>query len=101
MPAKSGLIPLGAVVLLIVLALAVQPQSQWDGIDVAVVGRFADELGHPASAPLLNVQGDMLLFVFTVGGATAGFILGYNWRALFGNEWAGGQRPGEAEKRDV
>jgi hypothetical protein len=84
MQARLGLSILGAVLVLIAVALLLQPESGWEGVDKAVVERFAGELGGEARPPLLNVQGDLLLFVFTIGGAAGGFVLGYSWRTLFG-----------------
>lgn len=60
--------------------LAPQP---WKGVDEAVVEKVAKEHGREAKAPLINTdQGDLLLFVFLVGGAVAGFVAGYFWRQL-------------------
>lgn len=55
----------------------------WTGVDEAVVEKIAEEHGRSAKPPLINTdQGDLLLFVFLVGGAVAGFIAGYYWRTL-------------------
>ena len=56
--------------------------ASWEGIDVAVVGNFAAQLGRAPSAPLINLQGDLLLFAFAIAGAAGGFVLGYYWRGL-------------------
>jgi hypothetical protein len=68
-------------------------QSPWEGVDVAVVGTKAEELGGRVSDPLINLSGDFLLFVFTAAGAIGGFVAGYVWRDLFGRDTA---RPGGA-----
>lgn len=60
-------------------------KEPWAGVDVNVVEKYAKEYGRPARAPYINTdQGDLLLFVFTIAGAAGGFIVGYNWRRLFG-----------------
>jgi cobalt/nickel transport protein len=61
-------------------ALAPRP---WTGVDEAVVEKIAREHGREAKPPLINTdQGDLLLFVFLIGGAAAGFMAGYYWRKL-------------------
>ncbi|MHB1406290.1 MAG: hypothetical protein ACYCV0_11960 [Desulfitobacteriaceae bacterium] len=58
------------------------------GQDVTVTGianKYAQEVGAGEREPYINTdKGDLLLFVFALGGATAGFIMGYNWRDIFG-----------------
>ena len=55
----------------------------WTGVDKAVVEKIAKEHGRAAKPPLINTdQGDLLLFVFLIGGAVAGFAAGYFWRQL-------------------
>lgn len=50
-----------------------------------VAAKYAGEIGVSERPPLINTdKGDLLLFVFAVGGAVAGFYLGYQWRAIFG-----------------
>ncbi|MDA8219926.1 MAG: energy-coupling factor ABC transporter permease [Dehalococcoidales bacterium] len=67
---------------LVVVALFIP--SQWEGVDVAVVQAKAQELGGTVSAPLLNITGDLQLFVFTMAGFIGGAIVGYTWRGMFG-----------------
>lgn len=71
-----------AVILVGLVAVSLLRASEWEGVDVAVVGSFATQLGRPPVAPLLNIQGDLLLFAFALGGAIGGFVLGYFWRGL-------------------
>ncbi len=55
----------------------------WDGVDVTVIEKYAADAGREARAPFINTdQGDLLLFVFALGGAVGGFIAGYCWRRL-------------------
>lgn len=59
-------------------------QAQWPGVDETVVERFAEDAGHPPRDPYINTdQGDLLLFVFLIGGAAGGFLGGYYFRELF------------------
>ncbi len=58
-------------------------KDKWSGVDETVVERIAAEEGREAKDPLLNTdQGDLLLFLFLVSGAVAGFFAGYYWRVL-------------------
>lgn len=51
----------------------------------AVAERYAREVGAGQRLPFINTnKGDLLLFVFTIGGAIAGFFIGFTWRDLFG-----------------
>ncbi|MBT0652204.1 cobalt ABC transporter permease [Geobacter luticola] len=54
----------------------------YTGVDEAVVEKIAKEHGREASPPLINTEGDMLLFVFLLAGAVGGFAAGYAWRVL-------------------
>jgi len=68
---------------ILVIASLLAEGATWEGVDTTVVERFALELGSTPRAPLLNVEGDLLLFVFTLAGASGGFLLGYCWRMMF------------------
>jgi hypothetical protein len=58
--------------------------ASWSGVDEAVIERIAEKAGRPAREPFINTdQGDLLLFVFLIAGATAGFAAGYYFRVLF------------------
>jgi ABC-type cobalt transport system substrate-binding protein len=57
--------------------------AKWGGVDESVVEKYAEEHGRAAQDPLINTdQGDLLLFLFLLGGATGGFAAGYYWRTL-------------------
>ncbi|MFQ5681507.1 MAG: cobalt transporter [Candidatus Omnitrophota bacterium] len=58
-------------------------EGSWPGVDTAVVERYARAHGR-APRPFINIEGDLLLFMFTLAGAAGGFVLGYNWKSLFG-----------------
>lgn len=85
-------IAIGALILIVVLAVIgwlyfarqMPPgESRWDGVDVTVIEKYAAAAGREAWAPFINTdQGDLLLFVFALGGAIGGFTAGYYWRKL-------------------
>lgn len=76
---------------ILTLLLAVPPcfgakdqPATWSGVDETVVEKFAEKAGRPARTPFINTdRGDLLLFVFLVGGTAGGFIGGYYFRELF------------------
>ncbi|HJV36760.1 MAG TPA: cobalt ABC transporter permease [Geomonas sp.] len=58
-------------------------RTSWTGVDEAVVEKIAKEHGREARPPLIDPgNGDLLLFVFLMGGAVGGFVAGYYWRDL-------------------
>lgn len=64
--------------------LAAEEKPKWPGVDEVVVEKFAKELGREAREPYINTdQGDLLLFLFALAGATGGFVIGYCWHKLF------------------
>ena len=61
--------------------------AKWGGVDESVVEKFAEEHGRTARDPVINTdQGDLLLFLFLLGGAVGGFFAGYYWRELMGKK---------------
>jgi hypothetical protein len=82
--------------LLFVLNFFALAPLPWTGVDEAVIEKVAREHGREAKAPLLNTdQGDLLLFVFLIAGAVAGFGAGYWWRMLVT------EKKGTQEKTDA
>lgn len=64
--------------------VASEEEGKWVGIDVSIVGKYAEKYGRPPRDPYINTdQGDLLLFVFTFFGLVGGIIIGYNFRKLF------------------
>jgi hypothetical protein len=61
--------------------------AKWSGVDETVVEKYAEEHGRPGKDPLINTdQGDLLLFMFLIGGLIGGFAAGYYWRMLTENK---------------
>ncbi|MBI5665134.1 MAG: cobalt ABC transporter permease [Nitrospirae bacterium] len=57
--------------------------ADWSGVDESVVEKYAKDHGREAKGPLINTdQGDLLLFMFLIGGVIGGFAAGYYWRTL-------------------
>jgi len=57
--------------------------ANWSGVDESVVEKIAEEHGRPGKDPVINTdQGDLLMFLFLLGGAIGGFAAGYYWRTL-------------------
>lgn len=93
MKSLAKIIATGIVVVFVVLAvwgwLALSQQvpegaeGPWGGVDVTVIEQYAIDAGREARTPFINTdQGDLLLFVFALGGAVGGFVAGYSWRRL-------------------
>lgn len=58
-------------------------EGPWGGVDVNVIEKYAIDAGREVKEPIINTdQGDLLLFVFALGGAAGGFAAGYYWRRL-------------------
>lgn len=61
----------------------VTASDKWSGVDESVVEKYAKEHGREAREPFINTdQGDLLIFVFLIGGAIGGFAAGYYWMTL-------------------
>lgn len=83
----------GIVVAILVLAVIgsvalsgeniVRDKGPWTDATDFLSLKAAAEANRKARPPLINTeQGNMLVFFFALGGVTAGFITGYNWRSL-------------------
>jgi len=69
--------------LVLLLSITAPSFALWNGVDETVVEKYAEEHGRSARDPYINTdQGDLLLFLFLLGGAVAGFAGGYYWRTL-------------------
>ena len=105
MKSSGKIITTGIVVVIVALAiwgwLVLSPgvsegaEGPWGGVDVTVIEKYAADAGREARAPLINTdQGDLLLFVFALGGAVGGFVAGYYWRRLIVEKDEGGRVTG-------
>ncbi len=81
---RSTLIVMGLIFSAAVLWVAFQStDGSWTGVDESVIEHHAQQAGRVPIDPLINTdQGDLLLFLFLLAGAVAGFALGYTYRAL-------------------
>ena len=93
MKSMSKIIATGIVVVIVALAVwgwltlsegaPDGAEGPWGGVDVTVIEKYAADAGREAREPFINTdQGDLLLFVFALGGAVGGFAAGYYWRRL-------------------
>jgi len=81
---RRRLLLLFTVLLLLPLPVRAQAKtSEWQGVDKTVVEKYAKELGRTPHKPFIDLQGDMLLFAFTLSGCVGGFVMGYFWHKVF------------------
>lgn len=90
----AGKLSVGLLIVIVLLSLSfwtssmfsrptVNAESKWAGVDEVVIEKYAVAAGREPVEPLVNTdQGDLLLFVFALAGATGGFVAGYCWRML-------------------
>lgn len=76
-----------AAVLVMLSCIPCLAEKNWEGVDKAVVEKFAKKHGIEPKDPLIDTdKGDLLLFVFTLAGVAGGFVIGYNFRKIFGEK---------------
>ena len=74
--------------------------ADWSGVDESVVEKYAKEHGREAREPLINTdQGDLLLFMFLIGGVIGGFAAGYYWRTLMEDRTKNQERRQQTEEK--
>ena len=74
--------------------------AEWSGVDESVVEKYAKEHGREAHEPLINTdQGDLLLFMFLIGGVIGGFAAGYYWRTLMEDRTKNQERRQQTEEK--
>ena len=61
----------------------VREKGLWSDATNVLSRQAAEQMGREARAPFINTEkGNMLVFLFTLGGVAAGFAIGYNWRII-------------------
>lgn len=56
--------------------------EKWGALDEVVIEKYALEKGKEPK-PFIELEGDLLLFVFSLFSGIAGFIIGYYSRVIF------------------
>ncbi len=80
---KPTILPTVLLALVMVTAFTIVAYAKgYVGVDDAVIGKFAAGAGKTASPSLLNLEGDLGLFMFLVAGLVGGFLCGYFYRSL-------------------
>lgn len=59
-----------------------EESEKWGALDEVVIEKFAKEKGKEPG-PLIELEGDLLLFVFSLFSGIAGFFIGYYSRVIF------------------
>lgn len=59
--------------------------EKWGALDEIVIEKFAKEKGKEP-APFIELEGDLILFIFSLFSGIAGFFIGYYSRAIFGEK---------------
>jgi hypothetical protein len=59
-----------------------EKEEKWRALDEVVIEKIAKERGKDPK-PFLELEGDLLLFVFSLVSGIAGFVIGYFTRKLF------------------
>lgn len=65
-----------------ILFSAEENEERWKGVDETVIEKIAKEKGVSPKEPLIPLEGDLELFVFTLLSGLSGFTAGYYWRKL-------------------
>ncbi len=94
---KAGILLIAVFLLVTIYSpmLNTASAAKWGGVDESIVEKYAEEHGRPPRDPFINTdQGDLLLFMFLLGGSVGGFFAGYYWRKLT----EGGPRAAETGK---
>lgn len=72
------------VVLFMTVPVAAHAEKAWQGTDDLVDRKMTEIAGISARGPLVKIaEGNLGLFLFALGGFSAGAVAGYQWRKLF------------------
>ncbi|OJH41880.1 energy-coupling factor ABC transporter permease [Cystobacter ferrugineus] len=80
-PALGGAV-LGLLLLILTPSTSRAEEGGWRGLDEAVLAGTAERAGRQASAPVLELPGELSLFVFSLGTFLAGIQVGRAWARL-------------------
>lgn len=72
-----------SIIIILISCGSVMGAEKWSGNDVVVGNKIKEISGTEAKKPIINLSGDLGLFVFALGGFAAGVIVGYQWRKVF------------------
>ena len=59
-----------------------EEEGKWRALDEIVIEKIAKERGKEPR-PFIELEGDLILFVFSLVSGIAGFVIGYFTRKLF------------------
>ncbi len=93
MRSLSKIVATGIVVAVLSLAIVgsvilsgettIREKGLWSDATDVLSNKYVVEAGRAARKPFINTeQGNLLLFVFALGGVGGGFTVGYYWRRL-------------------
>lgn len=69
--------------LILALPAAAFAEERWLGTDDLVDSKMQEISGVEAKEPLIDIsEGNLGLFIFTIGGFAAGTLFGYYWRKI-------------------
>ncbi|MBU7007044.1 hypothetical protein [Phosphitispora fastidiosa] len=80
---RRNLIPVLTIMFLLLFPLSVSAGEKWQGTDDLVDSKMEEVTGVSAKEPLVNIEGNLGLFLFAVGGFAAGAVVGYQWHKIF------------------
>lgn len=79
---KKAVLVLVIAIILFIPSAAMAGQN-WQGTDDLLDSKMKQITGVTAKEPLVDVNGNLGLFLFGAGGFTAGAVFGYQWRRVF------------------
>ncbi len=77
------LTPMLIMLLIFMFPLTVSAGEKWQGTDDLVDSKMEEVTGVSAKEPLVNIEGNLGLFLFAAGGFAAGAVVGYQWHKIF------------------
>jgi len=71
-----------SVLILFALAAPLPASAHYSGLDEVVFSKISEDGGRPAQAPWIPIEGEVLLFTFSLGTFLAGIVVGKSWETL-------------------